>query len=345
MIYEHIFGNLTKHEDSTVTVAFNFVNDLATGETVSSSTITMVDESAVDVTATMINSTSEATPIVYVTLTGGTANKSYEIKIIALTSAAHSITRFIVLDVIGNVEFNPKLGDSKANSYVSMQEANEYIKSNFYHPDQWDNLTFEGRKRALIQAVKDIDTFNFRDKPFYDTQALAFPRSDHETFTGNASANTATTGTMRGLNLYSSTYNVIPDDYFRYGAVHIKAGNNSRQIRYVSSSTASQTGGYGEVVLSSPFDSNVVASDQYILFTTIQQDIKDAQCEQAMFIIADEYYKYPDQMHAGIGYIRTGDLGVSFKDTQRGVTDSKVCVKARRLLGRYMRKTMKIGRA
>lgn len=250
-----------------------------------------------------------------------------------------------MLDIIGDLPFNPKLGDLDANTYVTLREANEYIKNNFYHPDDWDNLTLEGRRRVLVQAAKDIDAFNYRDKPYYKSQSLAFPRSDHETYSGTASINVATTGTLRGLNLYSSTYNNIPDDYFKEGAVRIKAGNNFRQTRRISSSVASKAGGYGELTLSSPFSSNVVASDQFVVFKPIQQEIKDAQCEQALYIIAAEFYKYADYVHAGIGYIRTGDLGISFKDAQKGVPDSKVCVKARRLLGRFMRKTIKIGRA
>lgn len=344
MIYEHSFGNLTKHTDGAVTVAFDFLNDLATGETVAGSDVDATDEDGNDVTSTIINATSETSPKVYVTLTSGTADRSYELKIAAITSAGHVITRFVMLDVIGDVSFNTKLGDSSANTYVTLREANEYIKSSFYHPDQWDNLTLEGRRRVLIQATKDIDTFNYRDKPYYDSQSLAFPRSDHETHAGTASINTATTGKLRALNLYSSTYNDIPDDYFKNGTVHIKAGNNFRQVRHISSSVASKDGGYGELTLSSPFSSNVVASDQFVVFKPIYQEIRDAQCEQAIYIIAEEFYKYADYVHAGIGYIRTGDFGVSLKDPSRGVPTSKVCVKARRLLGRFMRKSIKIGR-
>jgi len=345
MLYEHQFGSITKHEDGTVTIAFNFTNDLASGETVSSSSVSATDENGNTVTSTIINSTSVTSPYIYVTLTAGSADKSYEVKIVAITSAGHSITRFVITDTIGDVSFNTKLGDIDANSYVTIEEANKYIKSNFYHPDQWDNLTFEGRKRLLIQAAKDIDTMNFKNRPYYESQKMAFPRANHEIYEGTASINTATTGRLRGTNLYSSSYNELPDNYFKYGTVHIDRGNNFRQTRYISSSTASKTGGYGEVVVSSPFDSNVVASDHYIIFKPVYQEIKDAQCEQAMFIIANEFYKYADYTHAGIGYVRTGDLGVSFKDADKSVQGNKICFKARRLLGRHLRKSIKYGRS
>jgi hypothetical protein len=315
------------------------------------------DDEGTDVTSTIVQSSSVSGNIAYVIVISLTANRTYELDLEITTANSRVLTRFITIDAVGDVIYNPKLGDSGANTYVTLREANEYIKNNFYHPDQWDNLTIfyhpdqwdnltmEGRKRVLIQAAKDIDTFNYRDKPFYDSQDLAFPRSDHETHTGLASANTATTGTLRGLNLYSATYNDIPDDYFKNGTVHIRAGNNFRQVRHISSSVASKAGGYGEITLSSPFDSNVVASDQYVIFKPMHQEVKDAQCEQAIYIIAEEFYKYADYTHAGVGYIRTGDLGVSFKDPTMGVPTTKVCVKARRLLGRFMRKSLKIGRA
>jgi len=345
LIYDHTFGSITKHEDGTVTIAFNFTNDLASGETVDDSSVSAKDENGNTVTSTVVNATSVITPNIYVTLTAGSTDSSYELKIVAITSAGHSITRFIMTDVIGDVQFNAKLGDSTANSYVNLEEATKYIKSSFYHPDQWDNLTFEGRKRVLIQAAKDIDALNYKGSPYFTSQRLAFPRADHEIYEGTASINTATKCTLRGTNLYSSAYNEIPNDYFKYGTVHIDRGNNFRQTRYISSSTASKAGGYGEVTVSSPFSSNVVASDHFIIFKPLYQEIKDAQCEQAMFIIANEFYKYADYTHAGIGYIRTGDLGISFKNPSKSLPGYKVCFKSRRLLGRYLRKSIQFGRA
>lgn len=345
MIFDHQFGNMSIYEGSTVEVGFDITNDIASGDSASSVNVIAKDDEENDVTSTIIQSSSVSGNIAYAIITSITANRTYEIEFEITTANTRLLTRRVTVDAVGGVPYNPKLGDSNANTYVTLREANEYIKNSFYHPDQWDNLTLEGRKRVLIQAAKDIDSFNYRDKPYYDSQALAFPRSDHETYSGTASINTATTGTLRGTNLYSSTYNKVPDNYFKNGTVHIKEGNNSRQVRMISSSVASEAGGYGDVVVSSPFSSNVVASDQYLVFKPIYQEVKDAQCEQAMHIIAKEFYKYADYTHAGIGYIRTGDLGISFKDPPKGVPDSKICVKSRRLLGRFMRKTLTMGRA
>lgn len=345
MIFDHQFGNISIDDDGVVEIGFNFVNDLGTGDSISAKAVTAKDDDSNDVTSTFILSSSITSPIVYVVLQNGTAGRSYEVTIKATTTNGRVLNRMVTVDVTGDVAFNPKLGDIGANTYVNLREANEYIRSNFYHPDQWDNLTFEGRKRVLVQATKDIDTMNFKNKPYYASQRLAFPRANHETYEGTASINVATSLVLRGTNLKSSAYNEIPDDYFKYGTIHIDRGDHFRQIRYISSSTASKAGGYGEVTVSSPFSSSVVASDHYVIFKPLYQEIKDAQCEQAMHIIANEFYKYADYVHAGIGYVRTGDLGISFKDADKSVPGNKISFKARRLLGRHLRKTIKYGRA
>jgi hypothetical protein len=345
MIFTHQYGNIAIEAGSTVEIGFDVTNDIASGDSVSSVSVVAVDENGTTVTATIISSSSTSGNVAYAVIASVTAGTTYEVEFEITTTNGRLLTRRITVDGIGSADLNPKLGDSGANTYVNLKEANDYIRNNFYHPDQWDNLTFEGRKRVLVQAAKDIDAMNYKDKPYYSSQKLVFPRSTHETYEGVASINTATTGKIRGLNLYDSTYNDIPDNYFRYGTVHIDSGNNFRQTRYISSSTASKAGGYGEVVVSSPFDSNVVASDHYIIFTPLPQEIKDAQCEQAMHIIANEFYKYADYVHAGIGYVRTGDLGVSFKDSNKSLPGNKICFKSRRLLGRWLRKSIKVGRA
>lgn len=345
MIFTHQYGNIAIEAGSTVEIGFDITNDISSSDSVSSVSVVATDENGSTVTSAIISSSSTSGNVAYAVIHAVTAGTTYEVEFEITTTLGRILTRRITVDGIGTVALNPKLGDIKANSYVNLKEANDYIRSNFYHPDQWDNLTFEGRKRVLVQAAKDIDAMNFKDKPYYESQPMAFPRSNHEIYEGCASINTATTLVIRGTNLYSSAYNEVPNDYFKYGTVHIDRGNNFRQIRYISSSTASKAGGYGEVTLSSPFSSNVVASDHYVIFKPLHQEIKDAQCEQAMHIIANEFYKYADYVHAGIGYVRTGDLGISFKDSNKSVPGNKICFKARRLLGRHLRKTIRYGRA
>lgn len=344
MIFDHQFGNISIHDGSTVEVGFNFVNDIASGDTISTKVVTAEDDEGTSVTSSLILSSSVSSPIVYVVIQNTAAGRTYEVKIVATTTSGRTLTRSVIVDGVGAITLNPNLGDSNANSYVNLREANEYIKNRFYHADQWDNLTFEGRKRVLIQAARDIDSLNYKDEPYYDTQTMAFPRSDHPIHTGTASIANATSLVLRGTNLYSSTYNKIPTNHFKHGTVHIKEGNNANQIRYIQSSTATETGGYGEVTVSSPFNSNVVASDTFLIFEPLDLEIKEAQCEQALYIIENKYYGYADYQNANIEQVRTGDLSIDFR-IMAGRVPSNLCLKARKMLGRYTRKGIQIGRA
>jgi hypothetical protein len=112
----------------------------------------------------------------------------------------------------------------------------------------------------------------------------------------------------------------------------------------VSSSTASEAGLFGEIIVSSPFDNNVVASDQYLVFDPMYQEVKDAQCEQAMHIIENRLYLYADYKDVDISAVRTGDLEVEFS-AGKGDKPHKISLKARKLLGRHVRKTISYGRA
>jgi len=240
---------------------------------------------------------------------------------------------------------NPKAGDHYANSYVTRVEASQYFDKHYSSISYWSNLNATQQEQVLIQGAHDLELLNYKDKKYYPTQFLSFPRHTNTTRAGTASVNTATTDTIRGLNLYSSTHNAIPENYFKYGTVRIDNGMNRGQSRYISSSTASIEGRYGEIVVSSPFNHTVAASDNYIIFDPIPQQVKWAQCEQAIAIAENRYYNYGDYNYSGIGYVRTGDLGMSFKNPDSTIPGRKICLKARRLLGRFTRKTLRYGRA
>jgi hypothetical protein len=240
---------------------------------------------------------------------------------------------------------NPKAGDRFTNSYVSRVEASQYYDRYYSGVSDWTNLTATQQEQCLVQAAYDMELLNYKGRKYYVTQGLSFPRNDQLTYKGNASINTATKYTLRGLNLFSSTHNKIPENLFQYGTVRVDAGLNRGQSRYISSSTASIEGKYGEVVVSSPFTHNVVASDHYVVVTPMPNEVKWAQIEQAKYIANNRYYEYGDYNFSGIGYVRTGDLGMSFKNPDSTIPGQKLCLKARKLLGRYTRKALRYGRA
>jgi hypothetical protein len=240
---------------------------------------------------------------------------------------------------------NPKQGDRYQNSYVSRVEASEFFNRYYTGVSNWSNLNATQQEQCLVQAAYDIELLNYKGSKYYPDQALAFPRNYNEVTTGNASVNTATKYTLRGLNLFSSTHMDIAENHFKYGTVRFDRGQNRGVSRYISSSTASIAGGYGEVVTSSPTTHNIVASDHYIVFKPIHEEVKRAQCEQALYIAENRFYMYGDYNFSGIGYVRTGDLGMSFKNPDGTIVGRKLSIKARKLLGRHARKTIKVGRA
>jgi hypothetical protein len=342
---DHEYSSIYIYEGGTKKFSYDFSTQLGAGETVTSCLASAYNDDGGDVSASIVTATSISNPSAYVTVGNGIADRTYEVKIRATTSAAQVLTAFVAIEYYGSVSLNPKMGVVDANSYVNLKEANSYVKSVYGHSSSWDNLTFEGKKRVLIQAADDLEILNYKGKQYYNSQRMAFPRNNHDTLSGTASINTATSGTLRGLNLYSAGYNEMPNKFFQYGTVHITAGNNHTQTRYISSSVASKAGMYGEVGLASPFTSNVVASDNYLLFVPMYREVKSAQCEQALFIADNIYYGYADYTYAGIGYVRTGDLGLSFKNPDSTTPGKKLSLKATKLLGRHTRKTMRYGRA
>ena len=246
---------------------------------------------------------------------------------------------------MADIYLNPKAGHIEQNSYVSRNEASQYFAQNYSDISNWTNLTATQREQVLIQAAYDMEVYNYKGRQYYDEQNLAFPRHYVYAWSGIASPMTATKMTIRAKNLYSGTYNDMPNNYWTYGTVHIISGDNRGQSRYIASYTASIEGKYGEILLSSPLPHNVAASDTFTLIYG-DGDIKRAQCEQALYIASNKFYQYSDYSYAGVGYVRTGDLGMSFKKDQGSVSGgTKISLKTRKLLGRHMRKTLKYGRA
>ena len=71
------------------------------------------------------------------------------------------------------------LEGASANSYVTLAEADAYFETT---PDDsnWANKTDDQKNRSLISATRFIDDFEFYGKRCTTTQALKWPRKDHE---------------------------------------------------------------------------------------------------------------------------------------------------------------------
>ena len=109
---------------------------------------------------------------------------------------------------------NSKLGDFNQNSYVTATQANSYMDTK-QNTSEWDNLsTTASKENVLQQAARDLDYFNFIDEKYYDSQGLAFPRDSHETVTGNPATPLSATS-FKNSNMYSTTYNNMPNNYWK----------------------------------------------------------------------------------------------------------------------------------
>ena len=341
MKFYHDSSYFYKFDTDSFDVQYDYTNDLGTGDSVASATVVCTDSDGNDTTSSMISNKSIVTPDVYFTVSGGTVGKLYSIKIIATSSNSKIYTGFISFEVFGSVTLNSNLGDSSANSYVTLSEANDYIMNKYGHSNTWDTMTIEGRKRVLIQATKDIDSFNFYGSKYYASQSLQFPRNDHSTKSGTC-ATPFSISSFKNSNLYSTTYGVYPDDYWKYGSCHIVTGTPQYNIRLISDSVATN----GLITVSSDFDATPTASSTFIVFSPLDSVIKAAQCEQALYIIQTnsmqsiKNYKAIDAQR-----VKIGDVDIYFKNTSQNDELANVSPTAKRLLNKFIDRSYRVDRA
>ena len=331
-----------KYENESFTMDFSFINDLNSGETLSSCTVTCTDSEGNDTTSAMISSVSVTSPKVYFDLAGGSADTTYELKLVGLSSGGNTLTHYITLDVYGSITLNANLGDPNANSYVTLAEANAYVRNKYGHNSKWDELSIEGKKRVLIEACKDISKFNFLRDPYYDNQALPFPDSDHETVSGNC-ATPITINSFKYSGFTSDTYGALKNntDFWKYGTVHITAATPLHDIRRIETSNITT-----DVITVTPdFSATPTTNTSFRAFEPLDKDIKEAQITQALYIIDntgnDLLYMYKG---AGARRVQIGDVSVWFQQDSN-LAKMPISLEAKKLISRYIRRTMKVGRA
>lgn len=320
-------------------VEFDFSKVLDTGDTLASCTASIFNKDEVDKTASMITDTSVVSPDVYFTLYGGTANETYNIKLVGRTANAMRYTYYINCEVYGNTALNTKLGSSGANSYVTLTEANTYIKNKYGHDSKWDTFSPEGRRRILVEAAKEIDSFSFIGQKYYDSQALEFPRNDHDVITGNCGT-PITINSFRNTSLYSSTYGKYPTNYWQYGTCHITSGTPVNDISNISKSNVLN----GSITLETNLTATPTTNTQFKIFSPLYQEVKDAQILQALYIVensnAEALQMYRD---LGARSVTIGNVSVDFNEG--GSEKVALSSLSRKLLSRFIRKNIKIARA
>lgn len=327
-----------KYPNSQFGIEFDFTNDLSTGDSLSTCTASIYTDDPVpeDKTGSMISNKAISSPNVTFDISGGVVN-TYNIKLVGVTAGNKKFTHYITCDVFGDITLNSKLGDSNANSYVTLQEANKYIRNKYGHTSLWDTLDKEAKKRVLIEAGKDMEIFNYSGEKYYDTQALEFPRDDHDVVTGNC-ATPITINSFRNISLKSDTYMTYPSNYWVTGAIHITEATPLNDIRLIELSNVTT----GSLTITEDFSGTPTTNTEFIVFTPIDQNIKNAQCEQVLYIL-DNSSDTLQNYKAVAKTVKIGDVRVDFKDF--GVSKISISAQAKKLLSRWVRKNLRYARA
>lgn len=231
---------------------------------------------------------------------------------------------------------NAKLGSASANSYVTLTEANNYF-SDTYLSTTWDNLTATQKEIVLKQACRDIDMFNFIGEQYYENQKLQFPRDDHDVLTGNC-ATPITNKSFKNTSFTVTTYGEPKSltNYWKYGAVHITSATPLHDVRLIASSNISTD----VITVASAFSATPTTNTQFIAFEPLHKEIKDAQCEQAQFLVENSK-AHKLAFYRGISKsVTIGDTSVTFKTS--GKAETSVTPKARRLLSRWIERNITV---
>ena len=324
-----------KYPSDTFTIEYEFTNDIATGDALATAHASLWTSDGTDKTASMISGKTVTSPDVYFDISSGSAGETYSVKVVGTTDNSKIFTHYINCEVYGSLTVNSKLGDRAANSYVTLTEANDYIRNKYGRPNNWDTLQAEEKKRLLMEAANSLNIFNYSGERYYTSQPLSFPRNDHSVVTGNCQA-TLTTSSFKHTSLKSSTYGAMPQDYWKNGACHLTGDNESALV--ASSNVTS-----GIVHMTDTFTASITSSTKFIMFKPLDNEVKYAQCEQALYLVEKEGSDtLRDYQNAGVQYVKIGDTAVSFKEgTERKIPISPI---ARKLLSRWFRKKFRLGR-
>jgi len=326
------------------TVEFDFTQNIASGDSLSTATVVLKDANGVNYSTTMVTTISVSSPKVTFKVQNPVAVGMYEMLITGTTANSANHIGKITCDVFNTVTLNQKIADPTANSYVTLKEANDYIYNVRGHASKWDTLSVEGRKRLLIQAAKDIDRFNFIGKKYYNGQALEFPRDDHPILTGDC-ATPSTLHSFKNTSFKTTTYGSYRyfPNYWKYGTVHITSATPLRDIKEIASNSVTSN----IVSVTASFSGLPTANTDFIAFEPMDRKIKEAQIEQAVSIIDSEgggtLQKY---MALGAKSVQIGDTEVQFSPGGVGAGGMKTAVtpKSKKLLSQWFEKYRKIVR-
>jgi hypothetical protein len=74
------------------------------------------------------------------------------------------------------MEFNATIGDPEANSYITVEEADDILESRVGVGTDWSDLSDAEKEAALISATLRLEQEEYESFAFTTTQGLQFPR-------------------------------------------------------------------------------------------------------------------------------------------------------------------------
>lgn len=144
--------NIYKKQAAEVqTLSVDFVDVLASGESVSSMTATAVDSAGTVVTTSIIHNTAVLTPVCYIVVKAGTAGTRYTITVRATSNLGNVFEEDIFLDVFADINL---LSDVKTALRISSTDLDDEIND------------------LILAAKADLQLSGLLGEKILDTDAL-----------------------------------------------------------------------------------------------------------------------------------------------------------------------------
>jgi len=201
--------------------------------------------------------------------------------------------------------------DPNADSYVTLAEANAYFADRSDIAN-WSALTDAQKEAVLKLATKQIDTFRFHGDPirptpnwYRDKQKLKFPRNTAR----NKSGVVDSAGANYIIDNARANEATEPDDFWNDGCVIITEGTGRGQTRKISDFEMAT----GKVTVDANWTTNPDETSQYRIVEAIPQEVKDATCEQTLYLTNGGGERQKMQSE-GVKSYSIGDLSETFAD-------------------------------
>lgn len=197
-----------------------------------------------------------------------------------------------------------------ANSYVTLAMANSYFDDRITS-DNWTAATDDNKKRALIEAAKRIDTYRFHGTKVYYRQIMQWPRYPYSRVVSGVADAGSTNTLLIDTDLANSDLYENLD--WQYAGLRIINGTNQNEARLISSFNVSTGTLTVDTIGSTVFSAALDTSSEYQLIEQIPKEVRDAQCELALWLI-DQGESRNTQVDPNVKGELIGDYSVEYRE-------------------------------